>query len=92
MKTEYPNRDDWDGGFWRNNYMVYLSEFGIPFAVNADNEQDALDYVIDHCEIHCPGLIMSHTDEEEEEYLDEYLCGGNHGRYLNTDYIHIEQV
>ena len=88
----YPNRDDWQEQFWKNNYQVFLTSQGIRFHVNADHEQDALDYVIDYCEEHLPGLIMSREEEIEEEYLDEYLCGGNHSRYLNTLNIHIELV
>jgi len=69
----FPNRDDWAEDFWKRNYLVRLTTVGMPFAVNADNEQDALDYVIDYCEEHMPGLLMSHEEEEEEEHLDEFV-------------------
>ena len=93
MRTiHYPNKDDWEQQFWKNNYQVFLTSQGIRFHVNADHEQDALDYVIDYCEKHLPGLLFSREEELEEEYLNEYFCGGNHGRYLNTLNIHIELV
>lgn len=94
----FPNIEDWKNNFWKNNYLVRLTSQGIPFAVNADSEQDAMDYIIDYCEDYLPGLLM---DEEEEkvtretapEYLEEdFYCGGNHSRYLNTREIYIEQI
>ena len=88
----YPNRDDWDESFWKHDYIVALTEQGIPFVVNADNEQDAVDYVIDDCQKNHPGLIMSREEEDEEEFLDEYISGGNEGLHLNTTYIHIQQI
>jgi hypothetical protein len=88
----YPNHDDYKENFWNNNYRVSVTAQGIEFMVNADNEQEALDYVIDYCEEHLPGLIMSRDDEESEEYLDDYVSGGNHGRFLNTFNIHIESI
>ena len=91
-QANFPNREDWANNFWKHNYLIMLTAHGIPFAVNADNEQDALDYVIDYCEEHMPGLLMSHEEEKEEKYLDEYICGGNHGRYLNTLTIQIEEI
>jgi hypothetical protein len=81
-----PNLDDYNNHFWRNNYLIRLTIQGIPFIVNADHEQDALDYVIDFCEEYLPGLIMSQKDQDEEKYIDEYICGGNHCLYLNVGY------
>lgn len=85
----YPNKEDWDSKFWKNNYRISLG-FGSVFMVNADNEQDALDYVIDYCEDNLPGFIMTEKEESEEDYLDDYVSGGNNGKYLNTFNIHIE--
>jgi hypothetical protein len=90
--THYPNKSDYDEHFWKHNYRILLTSQGIEFRVNADNDQDALDYVIDYCEENLPGLIMSREEEEEEEYLDDYICGGNHSVYLNTHNVHIEEV
>lgn len=89
----YPNLSDWQEHFWEHDYLIRLTEHGILFAVNADCEQDAIDYLIDYCEVDLPGLVMSREEEEEEEeFLEEYICGGNHGIYLNTYYINIEEV
>ena len=65
---------------------------GIQFIVNADHEGDAFDYVIDYCEENLPGLIMTYEDEAKEEYLAEYICGGNHGRYLSTRNVFIKEM
>lgn len=92
MEAIYPNKADYDEKFWKHNYKILLTEQGIEFIVNADCEQDAIDYVIDECEENHPGLIMSREEEEEEDFLDDYISGGNHGRYLNTFYIHIEEI
>ena len=86
----YPNKDDWQERFWQNRYKVWLTAQGILFHVNADHEQDAIDYVIDYCEEHLPGLLMTREEEQEEEYLDDYISGGNHGVYLNTYNVRIE--
>lgn len=88
----FPNLEDWNEDFYKHNYLILVTTQGIPFAVNAANEQEAIDYIIDYCEDHLLGLIMSREEEETEEYLDEYIHGGNHGRYLNTHNIHIESL
>lgn len=91
----YPNRDDWEENFWRNKYLISIGAIGTQrYAVNADNEQDALDYAIDYIVEHFPGCVMSQEEIEEEEYLEEYISGGNEGRYLNFGYheLRIEQL
>jgi len=92
--AHFPNRADWDDAFWRNKYAVRLSAQGVLFFVNADNEQDALDYVIDACEENHPGLLLDDADmvAMTPEELDEHLCGGNHCRYLSTHNVSIEAV
>ena len=87
----YPNPDDWNNNFWKRYYLVEMVEgiFNSSFAVNADCEQDAIDYVIDYCEEHLPGLIMSIEEEEGEEFIEDYVCGGNHDKYLNVQNINI---
>jgi len=60
--------------------------------VNADNEQEAIDEIIDFCEGNMPGLLWSRDDEPEQEFLDEYIRGGNHGRYFSTHNIYIEEI
>lgn len=93
MKTiHYPNKEDWQEQFWKNNYQVWLTVQGIRFHVNADNEQDALDYVIDYCEENLPGLVMTREEELDQEFLEDYISGGNHGRYINTRHVSIRTV
>ena len=86
----FPNMDDWTESFWKHDYLILVTSQGIPFAVNADHEQDAIDYIIDYCTEHLPGLIMSREEEAEEEFLEDYIQGGNEGLYFNTFNIHIE--
>jgi|APSaa5957512622_1039677.scaffolds.fasta_scaffold127795_2 hypothetical protein len=88
----YPNKDDYDENFWGKNYRVLVSTQGIEFLVNANHEGDAIDEVIDYCEEYLPGLLWTREEEMEEEFIDEYICGGNHGRYFSTYNIHIEEV
>ena len=92
MEQRYPNKEDYEEQFWNHNYKVQVSMQGMEFIVNADCEQDAIDYIIDDCEENYPGLLWSREEEQEQEYLEEYICGGNHGRYLSTHNIHIEEI
>lgn len=83
--------------FWSKLYLIQLTSQGIPYVVNANHESDAIDYLIDYCEEHSPGLIMSEEEEarmyeEEPAYLDEFIQGGNHGRYLNTINIRFDEI
>lgn len=88
----YPNKDDYLESFWIHNYKILVSAQGIEFCVNAACEQDALDYVIDYCEEFLPGLLWPRKEAVTDEFISEYICGGNHGRYLSTHNIHIEEL
>jgi hypothetical protein len=82
----YTNKEDWDNSFWMHKYLISMPAIGTNhFAVNASCEGDAMDEVIDYCEKK-QWYIMTDEDREEEEYLDEYVMGGNHGIYLNVPY------
>ena len=73
--------------FWKHNYMVYLTAQGISFLVNADCEQDALDYIMDKIvDLELTGLYS----EEQED--DEYTTAGNYGFSFNTHNIMIKEV
>lgn len=87
----YPNIDDFTEHFWKNDYHILLTSQGISFFVNADNEQEALDFIIDYCEDKMPGLVASINEIDESE-ADQYYCGGNHSLYLTTDHIHIKKL
>jgi hypothetical protein len=94
MEINYVNIDDYEENFWKNDYRILLTRNGIEFIVNADNEQDALDYLIDYCEKYFPRLLWSYEDERElilNECIEDYIQGGNEGRYLNTVHVSIEK-
>jgi hypothetical protein len=87
----YPNKYDYNNKFWKHNYLITID--GIEFTVNADNEQEAFDYLIDFSEEFLPGLIMSNEEEIElEHFLEDYVCGGNHGKYINSYNISINTI
>ena len=96
----YPNRDDLTKNFWKNNYKIYVTAQGIEFHVNADCEQDAIDYIIDYCadedEGNMPGLVADYRelldDGITENEINDYICGGNKSLYLTTHNIHIEKL
>ena len=91
--VHFVNPSDYDEGFWGHNYLVRLTAQGIAYAVNASCEQDAIDFVIDYCEEHHPGLLLDDdavAELDKEGFLDEYISGGNHGRHLSTHTVSIK--
>ena len=88
----YPNKDDYQENFWNNNYRILVTAQGFEFVVNADCEQEAIDYVIDYCEEEFPNLLMSDKEVNSNDFLEDYVQGGNHSRYFNTFNIHIEKL
>jgi hypothetical protein len=84
------NPDDYESRFWARNYRLTVSRFGIEYLVNADCAQSAIDELIDWAEVNAPGYLFTRAEEEREEFIDEYMSGGNHGRTLNTLNIRIE--
>ena len=76
--------DDMGGEpFWKRIYLILVPQGGA-YVINADNDQDALDELIDWAEDNAPGLLID--QEEEGEYEDdEYYRGGNHGRMMSFD-------
>ena len=88
----YINPDDFEWNeetlepFWKHIFIITLPPFGPRCIINADNLQDAIDYLIDYCEENWPGFILSEEDQleaEREGYIDDFIYGGNHGKYLN---------
>ena len=90
MKSVIINPDDHLENFWGKNYSITVGRFGGPFIVNADCEQDALDYLADWCEVNAPGLLWTIEEELALEFPDEYITAGNHGRKFSEIEIHIE--
>ena len=78
--------------FWKHSFKVWLSEFN-DVIVNADHEQDALNFAIDYAEKQeWEGLFLCSEEIEELEkdgFLDDYVSGGNHGKYLSSLNINI---
>lgn len=111
---EFANANDyfWEGeygspGFWARRYLVTLSELGPTLIVNADNEQDAIDFAIDYAEDQgWEGLFLQEEEileliQEADDgfggydpalYLNEHPYGGNNGRYLSSHNIFIQEV
>ena len=69
------NPDDYQEHFWKNNYRILVSREGIEYIVNADCEQDAIDELIDYLEVNAPGLLWSREEEQEQDFLEEYISG-----------------
>lgn len=95
-KAYLVNPKDISDHFWKNTYIVRMTYQGIPFIVNADYESAALDYIIDYCEEHLPGLVCTYeellNDGYSEEEIDDEISGGNHCLYLMVDdVIHFEK-
>jgi len=87
-----------DDLFWYDHeYLIRLTRHGIAFITTAQNEQDAVDVVIDYIEDHpatYQSLLLSKEDEYNmtEEELQDYWFGGNCGRYLSTTNIQIHRI
>jgi hypothetical protein len=90
FKREYKYVNE-ESKFWDHSYRVTLQEFdneGI--IVNADNEQDALDYAVDYAEAQgWFGLF----DDDDDYYDDgECLFAGNHGHRIASSHVWIEHL
>ena len=61
--------------------LGYWGEFST--VIFADNEQDALDVLIDHIDEHHPEFLMSRKDASEltEAEVDYIISGGNYGKH-----------
>ena len=78
---EYDNEEE---KFWKHSYQVYLHEFDMMgYYVNADNEQDALDFAIDLAEEE--SLVGLFIENPTEEDCENHVGGGNHGLVLSSD-------
>ena len=82
--------------FWKHSYRVHLHEFDTEgLLVNADCEQDALDYAVDHAErMGWEGCFCSEEELEEmtEAERDDTITVGNHGKTLSSHSVAIEQL
>ena len=84
---EYPDGWDYENEpvkFWKYSYHVYLNEFDTDgMYINADNEQDALDYAIDIAEE--KGWMGLFIEDPTEQDYEEQISGGNHGLVLSGE-------
>jgi hypothetical protein len=76
--------------FWGHSYEVILSEFSDEIYVNADNEQEALDYAIDYAEEQ--GWMGLFIDEPTEEDYETQIVGGNHSLVCSSDNVFITRI
>lgn len=93
METEYTYVNPDDVMYWKHIYFIQVHSAGA-YKIYADNLQEALDYLIDYWEEQkWEGMFLSDDELVEEEYPDELLQGGNHGRYTSIGYheIHVEE-
>ena len=92
----YPNVDEYKESFWKHDYKITYTVHGIIFIVNANCAQEAIDCMIDYIEDKGPEGYLLSDDEiielENDGYLDDYISGGNHGRYLSSYHIIIEKL
>lgn len=94
-------RKTYESRFWRNVYEIRFGSFECnAFLVNADNESDALDELMNHLEESgaYPGYVSVYSDfeklepglddEEREQVIADFYVGpiGNHGLYLHDPY------
>jgi hypothetical protein len=73
--------------FTDNVYHVQLGHYlSFDCAIAADNEQDAIDIMIDSFHpVECQGYFLD-TDGMSEDELEQYICGGNNCLYLSFGY------
>jgi hypothetical protein len=83
-----------DETIYDKHYLICIDYFSV-FYVISDNEQDALDTLIDYCEEReYKGYFYSDEDLEEltDEEREELLVAGNHCRYISNDVLIIEEL
>jgi hypothetical protein len=89
LKADVVNPDDLfgtedsRGPFWKDTYLLQM--IGGNYVINADNDQEAIDYFIDWSEKNTPGYLFSPEEEAEleDDEREDYITGGNAGRMLN---------
>lgn len=86
MNIEIVNSDsiEWSDGHY---YLIQghcLPNFVVFREYPKFTTQDAIDSWIDYIDEKYPGLVMTDKEIDSEEYLDEYIQGGNASIYLNV--------
>ena len=81
----YINIEEFVSDWYSHNYRINIGQ-ATPFVVNASNEQDAMDELIDYLERHMQSMLFTPEEVREKERegnLEDYYTGGNHGRIIN---------
>ena len=90
---EYVNETE---KFWKHSYRVHLANLdSTGIVVNADSDQEALDYAVDYAEKQgWVGYFVDEADIDRDENENEVniILAGNHCLALPADEIHIFQL
>lgn len=101
LAWDYINEDE---KFWKHNYRISMSVEATSkpvlcrkavMIINADHEQDALDYAVDYLEEQgLEGFFLTNEEMEEQESEGiELTFAGNHSRALaRPDLIRIQKL
>lgn len=85
-----------DEKFWKHYYLVSFDNhtgWDSAICVNADNEQDALDYAADYAESkHWVGYFLDYELEKEYAEFNEVMYLGNHGLPIHITDLNIMQI
>lgn len=98
LKEKFPyfvNVNPEDADYARHSYKIDI-HLAPSYVVHADYEGEAFDILIDYWEkneAENPGYFLTDSEVQQEDYLDEFLNGGNHGRYTSFrfEYIRIAE-
>lgn len=89
---KYINEDE---KFWKHSYRVHLHQLDADgLLVNADCDQDALDYAVDYAEQKgWEGIFVDEADiERKDENEIDIIRAGNHCKPLNSWEVTITQL
>lgn len=84
--------------FWKSFYLVSLTQclsWDSAICVNADHEQDALDYAVDYAEEQgWLGYFVDETDVRHDKHGEEIdtIRAGNHCLALNMEEVNIRRI
>ena len=93
MTYKYVNEDE---KFWDHSYNVSFASclgWDSAICVNADNEQEAVDFAADHAqEQGWVGYFIDDEDLAEHEEFNDVLYVGNCGWPIQASELHVEQL
>ena len=90
LKNMILNYEDYESGYANTIYQFIIDR--AVFYIACNDETEGLDFIIDHLEsiglegwfidVNIDGEDYIIDAEGDKFYSDEYIIGGNHGRYL----------